>query len=54
MFRWGVLSTAKIGVTQVIPALAASDNGVVHAIASRDHARARAVAGRFGAPLAFS
>ncbi|ENT04442.1 Gfo/Idh/MocA family protein [Brucella sp. 63/311] len=53
MFRWGVLSTAKIGVTQVIPALAASDNGVVHAIASRDHARARAVAGRFGAPLAF-
>ncbi|GAA5539649.1 MULTISPECIES: Gfo/Idh/MocA family oxidoreductase [Brucella] len=53
MFRWGILSTAKIGVTQVIPALAASDNGVVHAIASRDHARARAVADRFGAPLAF-
>lgn len=53
MFRWGILSTAKIGVTQVIPALCASENGVVHAIASRDHARARAVADRFGAPLAF-
>ncbi len=53
MFRWGILSTAKIGVTQVIPALCASDNGVVHAIASRDQARARAVADRFGAPLAF-
>lgn len=53
MFRWGILSTAKIGVTQVIPALAASENGVVHAIASRDKDRAQAVASRFGAPLAF-
>lgn len=53
MFRWGILSTARIGITQVIPALAASENGVVHAVASRDPARARAVADRFGAPLAF-
>lgn len=53
MFRWGILSTAKIGVTQVIPALCASENGVVHAIASRDLSRARSVADRFGAPLAF-
>jgi predicted dehydrogenase len=53
MFRWGILSTAKIGVTQVIPALCASENGVVHAVASRDQSRARAVADRFGAPLAF-
>jgi predicted dehydrogenase len=53
MFRWGVLSTAKIGVTQVIPALCAADNGVVTAIASRDVAKARAVADRFGAPHAF-
>lgn len=53
MFRWGVLSTAKIGVTQVIPALCAADNGVVAAIASRDIAKARAVADRFGAPHAF-
>ncbi|YBV95929.1 Gfo/Idh/MocA family oxidoreductase [Phyllobacteriaceae bacterium JZ32] len=53
MFRWGVLSTAKIGVTLVIPALCASDNGVVTAIASRDPARARAVADRFGLAHAF-
>ena len=53
MFRWGILSTARIGVTQVIPALCASENGVVHAVASRDQSRARAVADRFGAPLAF-
>ena len=53
MFRWGILSTAKIGVTQVIPALCASGNGIVQAIASRDVEKARAVAGRFGAPLAF-
>ncbi|PYE89167.1 Gfo/Idh/MocA family protein [Phyllobacterium leguminum] len=52
MFRWGVLSTAKIGVSQVIPALCAADNGVVTAIASRDIAKARAVADRFGAPHA--
>ncbi|WP_420960462.1 Gfo/Idh/MocA family protein [Brucella sp. IR073] len=53
MFRWGVLSTAKIGVTQVIPALCTADNGVVTAIASRDQAKARAVADRFGATHAF-
>jgi len=53
MFRWGVLSTAKIGTSLVIPALCASDNGVVTAIASRDLGKARAVADRFGAPHAF-
>ncbi|OCW55924.1 Gfo/Idh/MocA family protein [Hoeflea olei] len=54
MFRWGILSTAKIGREQVIPQLQDSENGVVTAIASRDHARARALADRFGAPLAFA
>tara|TARA_R110002020_G_scaffold37828_9_gene114008 strand:+ start:1294 stop:2280 length:987 start_codon:yes stop_codon:yes gene_type:complete len=54
MFRWGILSTAKIGRDQVIPQLQDSENGVVTAIASRDHDRARALADRFGAPLAFS
>jgi len=54
MFRWGILSTAKIGREQVIPQLQDSENGVVTAIASRDHSRARALADRFGAPLAFS
>ncbi len=53
MFRWGVLSTAKIGREHVIPALADSDNGIVAAIASRDKARAQALADRFGAPHVF-
>lgn len=53
MFRWGVLSTAKIGRDLVIPALVDSENGVLSAIASRDVAKARALADRFGAPHAF-
>ena len=54
MFRWGILSTAKIGRDHVIPQLQDSENCVVSAIVSRDHDRARAVADRFGIPLAFS
>ncbi|MEP9374495.1 Gfo/Idh/MocA family oxidoreductase [Mesorhizobium sp. KR1-2] len=53
MFRWGVLSTAKIARDQVLPAIADADNGVVAAIASRDAGKARALADRFGAPHAF-
>lgn len=53
MFRWGVLSTAKIAREQMLPALADSENGVVSAIASRDPERARALADRFGAPQAY-
>ncbi len=53
MFRWGVLSTAKIGREQVLPAIAESDNGVLAAVASREFAKARALADRFGARHAF-
>lgn len=53
MFRFGILSTAKIGRELVIPAIQDSETAVVTAIASRDHAKARALADRFGAPLAF-
>ena len=53
MFRWGVLSTAKIGREQVLPAIVEADNGVLSAVASRDETRARALADRFGAPHAF-
>jgi len=53
MFRWGVLSTAKIGRDQVLPAIAECDNGVMTAVASRDVARARKLADRFGSPHAF-
>jgi predicted dehydrogenase len=54
MFRWGVLSTAKIGRDFVIPQLMDAENGFVTAIASRDEARGRAVAERFGIPKVFS
>jgi predicted dehydrogenase len=53
MFRWGVMSTAKIGEEQVIPAICEADNGVLAAVSSRDIDRARTFADRFGAPHAF-
>lgn len=45
---WGILSTANIGIKRVIPAILAGDQGMIGAIASRDAARAREVADRFG------
>lgn len=53
MFRWGILSTARIGRELVVPAILDSENGVVTAVASRDRDRAEAMARRFAAPLAF-
>lgn len=53
MFRWGVLSTAKIGREQLLPAIVDSENGVLSAIASRDLSKAKALGERFGAPHAF-
>ena len=53
MFRWGILSTAKIGREQVIPAILTSRNGIVTAIASRDLARAKDMATRFGVAHSF-
>lgn len=46
--RWGVLSTALIGTEKVIPAIQRSQRGRVTAIASRDKARAEAVARDLG------
>ena len=51
--RWGILSTARIGVHRFIPGVARSRNGVVAAIAGRDEARARAVAADLGIPRAY-
>ena len=51
--RFGVLSTAAIGLKKVIPALQASDRCEVVAIASRDAARAQAAAERLHVPHAF-
>ncbi|MBF6589664.1 MAG: Gfo/Idh/MocA family oxidoreductase [Ktedonobacterales bacterium] len=44
--RWGVLSTANIGVKEVIPALIASHNSELVAVASREVARAQGMAAR--------
>src|SRR5579864_7961194 len=44
MIRWGVISTANIGVKAIIPAIQASRNGRLVAIGSRDLARAERVA----------
>lgn len=51
--RWGVLSTAKIGIEKVIPAIQRSRRGEVTAIASRDKARAAAAAGDLGIAKAY-
>ena len=45
---WGVLSVAKIGVEQVIPAMQRGKFSRVDAIASRDLTRAKAVAAKLG------
>lgn len=46
--RWGVLSTARIGVEKVIPAMAGSELSRAAAIASRDPERAAAIAEALG------
>ena len=51
--RWGILSTARIGRNAVIPAIKASRNGEVIAVASRDPAKARAFAVDLNIPRTF-
>jgi len=51
--RWGVLSTAKIGRVQVIPATNRGQCGTVAAIASRDLSRAKKVAAELGIEQAY-
>jgi predicted dehydrogenase len=51
--KWGILSTANIGVKRVIPAIIAGERGVVAAIASRDAGRAASVAANFGIPRSY-
>jgi len=48
--RWGVISTANIGRIAVNPAIQASRNGELLAVASRDSQRAREFAGRSAIP----
>lgn len=51
--RWGVLGTANIAIKRFIPGAAASSNGTVRAIASRNYPRAREVAARANIPVAY-
>lgn len=51
--RWGILSTAKIGVDKVIPAMQRGQFSEVAAIASRDRDRAAQVAARLGIERAY-
>lgn len=53
MFRWGVLSTAKIAREHLLPAIVEADNGVLSAVSSRDLGKAEALAAQFGARHAF-
>jgi len=46
--NWGIVSTARIGIDWVIPAINKTANGKVVAIASRDESKARKVAQSFG------
>jgi len=51
--RWGVLSTAKIGLLKVLPAMQRGQYCDITAIASRDLAQAQAAASRLGIPKAY-
>ncbi len=51
--RWGVIGTANIGRVAVNPAIQASSNGVLLAIASRDEGKARKFAEASGVPRHF-
>jgi predicted dehydrogenase len=53
MLRWGILSTANIGVEHVIPATLNAENGIVSAIASRNLERAQQIAQQFAIPHAY-
>lgn len=51
--RWGVMSTANIAVNAVMPAIEGSETGALAAVASRDHAKAKAVADHFDVNKAY-
>jgi len=51
--RWGILSTANIGMEKVTPAIMKSAHSEVVAIASRDLGKARAAADRLGIAKAY-
>lgn len=52
--RWGIISTANIGMEKVIPAIQQSPHSEVVAIASRALDKARAAASQLGIPRAYA
>ncbi len=53
VLKWGILSTAKIGIRDVIPAIQKSKFGEVGAISSRNLESAQVAAKKLGIPKAF-
>ena len=51
--KWGILSTANIGVKKVIPAMQAGAFSEIVAIASRDGEKVKKIAGELGIPKAY-
>ena len=51
--RWGILSTANIGMSKVVPAIMKSPHSEVVAICSRDAAKAREAADKLGIAKAY-
>lgn len=51
--RWGIISTARIGIEKVIPAMQGGRYSTVTAIASRDFDKAQAAAKSLGLPKAY-
>lgn len=51
---WGILSTAKIGLQKVIPAMQKGKYSEIHAIASRSLEKARNAANELGIPRAYA
>ena len=51
--RWGILSTAKIGLQKVIPAMQRSETCEIRAIASRNLSAAQGAARDLGIPVAY-
>ncbi len=51
--KWGVVSTARIGLEKVLPAMARSPDCEIVAIASRDRTRAESAARKLGIPKAY-
>jgi predicted dehydrogenase len=51
--RWGILGAARIALVKVIPAMQKSELCEIHAIASRDPAKAKEAAAGLGIPKAY-